>query len=109
MPKITITELRKIIAEEIQSLREGANEDQAASMASNASKLLKAIESFKEVATAKAKADMGDHVEEAEKLLKRIVASPMQYIDAPKPVAQKVTLKPGEKPETSEKPVEKLV
>lgn len=108
MSKITITELRKIISEEIKNLREGANEDQAAAMASSASKLLKAIESFKEVATAKAKADLGTHVDETEKLLKRIVASPMQYIDAPKPAVKKVTLKPGaeEKPAA---PAEKVI
>jgi len=105
MSKITITELRKIIAEEIKNLQEGVNEDQAAAMASNASKLLKAIESFKEVATAKAKADLGDHVDETEKLLKRIIASPMQYVDMPKPTVSKVTLKPGEKPAAEEKKV----
>jgi len=94
MAKITIQTLRRIILEEIETLREGTNEDQAAAMASSASKLLKAIESFKEVATAKAKAELGEHIEVSEKLLKRIVASPMQYIDAPKSAVKKVTLKP---------------
>lgn len=103
MAKITIETLRKIISEEIQLVREGANEDAAAGLASNASKLLKAIESFKEAATAKAKADMGNHIEETEKLLKRMISSPMQYVDMPKPVVKKVAVK------TPEEPAEKAV
>lgn len=95
MPKLTISHLRKIIAEEVSLLREGEKEDQAASMAQNASKLLKAIESFKSAASAKAKssadtsnATLEKHLLEAEKMLKRIVASPLNYVDGPKsPVA----------------------
>jgi hypothetical protein len=89
----TITQLRKIIAEELKLLREGEAEETAAKMANDASKLLKAIETFKSSATAKAKADMGKHLDEVEKMLKRIVASPMQSVDVIKPDAKKVTLK----------------
>jgi hypothetical protein len=95
MPKLTISRLRKIIAEEVSLLREGEKEDQAASMAQNASKLLKAIESFKSTASSKAKssadasnATLEKHLLEAEKMLKRIVASPLNYVDGPKqPIA----------------------
>jgi len=98
MAKITIETLKKIISEEIQNtIREGANEDSAAALASSASKLLKAIESFKDAATEKSRVDMGSHVDEIEKILKRIIASPMQYVDVPKPAVQKVSLKPAEK------------
>jgi hypothetical protein len=109
MPKLTISQLRKIISEEVQVLREGEKEDQAAAMAQNASKLLKAIESFKSVASAKAKsgadssgASLEKHLLETEKMLKRIVASPLEYVDGPKVAPQpsdagskKVTLKPA--------------
>jgi hypothetical protein len=109
MPKLTISQLRKIISEEVQVLREGEKEDQAAAMAQNASKLLKAIESFKLVASAKAKSgadssgsSLEKHLLEAEKMLKRIVASPLEYVDGQKvapqtsePNLKKITLKPA--------------
>lgn len=103
MSKITVQALRKLIAEEIRIIKEGANEDQAAKMAQSASKLLKAIEDYKTVATEKAKSEMGNHLDESEKLLKRIISAPLQYIDAPKKVVKKVTFKANsgseEKPE----------
>lgn len=94
MAKIDINTLRKIILEEVKSLREGTEEDSAASLGMAASKLLKALEAFKESATDKSKADLGIHMEEVEKKLKRMVSSPMQYVDAPKKMVKKVSLKP---------------
>lgn len=95
MPKLTISRLRKIIAEEVTLLREGDKEDQAASMAQNASKLLKAIESFRSAASAKAKSTsdstgttLEEHLQETERVLKRIVGSPLNYVDGPKPQVQ---------------------
>jgi len=91
MSKLTIRQLRKIILEEVEVLREGEKEDQAAAMATTASKLLKAIESFKKAASAKAKstidssgASLEMHLELTQKMLKRIVESPMMYVDGPK-------------------------
>lgn len=110
MSKLTVAQLRKIISEEVQILREGEKEDQAAAMATAASKLLKAIETFKSAASAKAKSNadpsgtsLEKHLQEAEKMLKRIVASPMVHVDGPKmPQApapteapKKVSLKPS--------------
>jgi len=93
MSKLMISQLRKIIAKEVFLLREGEKEDQAAAMAISASKLLKAIEAFKLAASAKAKssadsagASLEKHLQEAEKMLKRIVSSPMQHVDGKKPV-----------------------
>lgn len=101
MPKISITALRRIIAEEIEALQEGSGEDSAADIVSSASKLLKALESFKESTKdkAKVKSELDPHVAEIEKFLKRVISSPMQYVDSPKPVVKKVvSLKPtGEK------------
>ena len=91
MPKLTISQLRKIISEEVKILREGDKEDQAAAMAKAAAALLKAIESFKSAASAKAKSSMDSaglslekHLQESEKMLKRIVGSPLQHVDGPK-------------------------
>ena len=83
-----------MILEEIRVLQEGDGEDSAASLVSSASKLLKSLESFKDAASDKSKADLEVHMNELEKTLKRIVTSPMQYIDSPKQVVKKVSLKP---------------
>lgn len=89
--KITSSKLRQIINEEIQKLLEGDREDQAASMATAASKLIKALEAFQNVASEKAKSSsdsrnssLMDHLKSAEKILKRVVASPLEYVDGPK-------------------------
>lgn len=94
MPKLTISQLRKIISEEVKTLKEGDREDQAASMATTASKLLKAIELFNGVASAKAKSNMNSsgtslekHLQETEKMLKRIVASPLEHVDGQKTIS----------------------
>ena len=95
MPKIELNKLKNIIREEISKIREGADHDAASKNMSGATKLLNAIESFKESASEKAKAEMNTHLEEIEKLLSRIIASPMQYVDSVKPPsAKKVSLKP---------------
>lgn len=98
MAKIGISRLKKIIHEEISLLREGEDHDSASKIMSSATKLLSAIETFKETASEKAKAEMGTNLEGVEQLLNRIVASPMQYVDATKPPAKKVTLK-AQKPD----------
>lgn len=109
MHKLTISQLRKIISEEVKILSEGEKEDQAAAMAQNASKLLKAIEAFNSVASAKAKSTsspsgeaLDKHLVDVEKLLKRIVGSPLEYVDGPKNIDQQpeagkktVSLKPA--------------
>lgn len=99
MPKLTISELRKIILEETRALREGDAEDQAAEMVSSASKLLKAIEAFNDSISdkEKVKADVDPHVEELKKHLKRMIQSPMVYASSPKRVIKKVSMKPVEK------------
>lgn len=97
MAKIGISRLKKIIREELENLREGDDHDAASKIMSAATKLLGAIESFKESASEKAKAEMGSNLEGIEKLLNRIVSSPMQYVDATNPPAKMVSLKPEKK------------
>ena len=97
MAKITITALRRIIAEEIQAIQEGSGEDNAADIVSSASKLLKSLEAFKDSTKdkSKVKSELDPHIIEIEKFLKRLISSPMQYVDTPKPVVKKVvSLKP---------------
>jgi len=97
MAKIGISRLKKIIREELENIYEGVDEDSAAKMAQTASKLLSAIESFKEASSEKVKSEVGSSLEGVEQLLKRVVASPMQYVDVTSPGPKKVTLKPEKK------------
>jgi hypothetical protein len=92
--KINITTLRKIISEEIATLKEGADHDTASKVMASAVKLIAAIESFKESATGKAKAETSSHLDALENVLKNVINSPMNYVDVPKRVAKKVSLKP---------------
>ena len=93
MAKIGISRLKTIIREELQSIYEGADEDTAAKIMSGASKLLNAIDSFKEFSSEKVKAEMGSNLDGVEQLLKRIVSSPMQYVDVVSPGPKKVSLR----------------
>lgn len=97
MAKIGISRLKKIIREEIENLYEGADEDAASKIMSSATKLLNAIESFKESSSEKLKSELGSNLDGVEQLLKRVVASPMQYVDVTSPGPKKVTLKPEKK------------
>ena len=85
MPKITLDRLKKIIREEVEMLHEGEDLDSAAKVMSSATKLLGAIESFKEIASEKAKSTLEDSgLHQVESMLKRIIDSPMQYVSIPR-------------------------
>ena len=98
MAKIGIARLKKIIQEEIENLHEGADHDSASKIMSSATKLLKAIESFKETSSEKVKSEMGDNLDSVEKLLNRVVSSPMQYVDTVKPPGVKKVSLRAQKP-----------
>ncbi|NBP65437.1 MAG: hypothetical protein EBU66_12360, partial [Bacteroidetes bacterium] len=55
--------LKKIIREELQNIYEGADEDAASKIMSGATKLLNAIESFKESSSEKVKAEIGSNLD----------------------------------------------
>jgi hypothetical protein len=94
MSKITLPRLKEIIQEELNALKEGEDYDTASKVMSSAAKLLSAIGSFKESASASAMSTVSPHIESLEEALKQIAGSPLQYVDAPKPVAKKVSLRP---------------
>lgn len=97
MSKIGITRLKQIVREELKNLHEGADHDTVAKVTDAAAKLLGAIESFKEKASEKAKAEMGSSLDSIEQILDRISKSPMQYVDSTEPGPKVVTLKPEKK------------
>ena len=83
MPQIPFARLQKIIKEELKRyyLAEGEQDTIAVQHALSATKCLAAIEKYKETATEAAKTALGTNLEEVEKILKRIAASPMNYAD----------------------------
>lgn len=92
MSKIHVSRLKQIIREELGMIHEGEDHDAATKIMGAATKLLSAIESFKEAASEKVKAELTD-LNSVESILKRVIASPMQYVDATKVPVKKVTLK----------------
>jgi len=95
MPKIDLKTVQKIIREELVNLHEGDDHKTGAKVMSSAANLISAIESFKNSASEKAKAELGDQLSSVEDVLKRIISSPMNYVDTVQgPQFKKVTLKP---------------
>lgn len=95
--KLKLGDLRKIVKEELTILSEAAKEqaDHAAKAAvsSAASKLLGAIDDFKEVATPAALSALTPHIDELVKLLNHMNDTPGAYIVKPKVEPKKVSLK----------------
>lgn len=119
MPSITVNRLKRIIKEELRMLHEGEIEEQGSALNRACSELIKAIEKFKGASSAKAKSVMDGggislekHLNEAEKMLKRITDTPKEFVDGPKQVAPKaepaapVTAEPPKSPSS---PVNKKI
>lgn len=97
MNKKTITpkRVKEIIREEIslfysknRSLNENESHKAALDHASAAAKCLDAIEKYIEVVSPKAQTELGDAFETITKILKRVIASPMNYVDQVKAGSQ---------------------
>ncbi len=97
MSKIGIARLKTIIQEEIMKLYEGDDHDSASKNVAAASKLISAIEGFKESASEKAKSELASNLDSVEQILKRVIGSPMSYVDATEPAQKMVRLKPEKK------------
>jgi Sec-independent protein translocase protein TatA len=82
MHTIKMNRLKQIIREELEIIREGAEEEAAVKNSSACSKLLKAIEAFKSEASEKTKSaaqELG--LDKVEEKIKFIVGSPLGFID----------------------------
>lgn len=100
MKKITVPQLKEIIAQEINStLQEAVDHEAIREVVNGASKLLAAVEAFKEVASPSMVNALTPQINQIEKTLERMVSNPGAYIQKKKPLAKnvlpkKVTLKP---------------
>ena len=84
MPRIHLNKLKMIVRQEVfrkRMLREGEDRKVALDHADSAAKCLDAIEKYKEASSAKAMGEMEGALETVEKVLNRIVASPLEYGD----------------------------
>lgn len=100
-PKITIDRLREIISEEISTgvkVTEAVDHKGINSIVSVASKLLAAVEGFKEKAPPAAINAVTPHLGELEKTLENMINTPGSYVPQPKREPKKVSLKAVKQP-----------
>lgn len=95
-PKITLERVRQIISEEVSAatIKEAVDHKGITDVVNVASKLLAAIEDFKEKAPHAAINAVTPHISELEKVLENMVSSPGSYVPVQKKKAQHVSLKP---------------
>jgi molecular chaperone GrpE (heat shock protein) len=96
--KINVNDLRRIINEEVTSLAEATKSQSIhaakAAVSGAASKLLDAIESFKETASPAALGEVTAYLSSLEKVLDHMTDSPGAYVEKPKVEPRMVSLKP---------------
>jgi hypothetical protein len=101
--KITLDRIKSIISEEIQTLlkEDYSQSDKIVKLTAEASKLLKALESFKRnVLDIKATNAASPHVDVLLKTMEKMVNNASSYIDDPKAEPKKVVFK-ASKPDQS--------
>jgi len=86
--------LREIVTEELSVLREKLDHEAVRLIVTESSKLLKAVEQFKETANVTMTNSVQPHLDELSSTLERMIANPGTYVDKPKPVVKKVTFQP---------------
>lgn len=92
-PKIGLLRLRQLINEELKTVTEQVDHASAAAIVTAASKLLHAIEGFKEKASPAAINAVTPHLGEIEQVLENMVETPGSYVAKPKIEPKKVSLK----------------
>jgi hypothetical protein len=90
---LNIKDLRKIIKEELAAVNERVDHAGINKVVTGASKLLAAVEAFREGAPASAINAVTPHIDELERVLEDMVSTPGSYVPRPKAIPKKVTLK----------------
>lgn len=93
--KISMTKLRTIIQQELASVNEAVDHKSINGIVGVASKLLAAVEGFKEKAPPAAINAVTPHLSQLEKVLENMLSSPGSYVPQPKKEPKKVSLKPA--------------
>jgi len=91
-PKVTLERLKEIIAEEVRTVNEQVDHKTINSIVGVASKLLAAVESFKEKAPPAAINACTPHLGELEKVLENMLSTPASYVPRVKKEPKVVSL-----------------
>lgn len=92
-PKLKLKDLRRIVKEELSALTERVDHAGINKVVTGASKLLAAVEAFKESAPPSAINAVTPHIDELERVLEDMVSTPGSYVPKPKVEPKKVSLK----------------
>jgi hypothetical protein len=92
-PKIGLLKLRQLINEELKQVDEAVDHNSIRDIVTVASKLLAAVEGFKEKAPPAAVNAVTPHLGEMERVLEDMVSSPGSYVARPKVEPKRVSLK----------------
>lgn len=84
MSTISEEKLRKMILEELEQMSEQVDHEGVRKVVNGASKLLKALESFREDATGAMSNALTPHLDAMHKALEDMVSTPGSYVDKPK-------------------------
>lgn len=93
-PKVTMTDLKRIINEEMSVLSEKVDHSSIKTIVTNASELLEAIESFKEKAGPTAVSAITPGINQLEQILEDMLSTPGSYVQKSKRLPQKISFKP---------------
>jgi len=91
--KIKLDDLRKIIGEELATLKEQVDHAGIRDVVTGASKLLAAVEAFKAAAPPTAINAVTPHLDHLERTLEDMVSTPGSYVPRPKVEPKKVSLR----------------
>lgn len=85
--------LRKIVAEELKSLREAVDHEGIRGVVNASSKMLKAVESFEKDANAAMTNALTPGLEQIKATLESMIANPGTYVDRPAAASQTIRLR----------------
>lgn len=91
-PKISLQRLKQLIGEEMQRVTEAVDHKSISDIVGVASKLLAAVEGFKEKAPPAAVNATTPHLAELERVLENMLSSPGSYVPKVKKEPKKVSL-----------------
>jgi len=91
--KFKLTDLRRIVKEELTSLKEQVDHTSIRDVVTKASELLAAVEEFKAEAAAPVINATTPHLDELERVLEDMVSTPGSYVSKPKVEPKIVSLR----------------
>lgn len=91
--KLKLDDLRKIVKEELSTLREGVDHEGATSVVTTAGKFMSAVEAFKSKMSSAQGNATNVHLAALERALEDMIQTPGSYVDKPKIEPKKVSLR----------------